>query len=372
MSRLKNVGKDPVYKKLKDTIIKEIKNKTLKEGDIILSERLLGEKFNISRISVRKAISELIEENYLYTIPGKGTFVKGILADKPRAKEKTYNLGYIFWGSSEEIIKNPYFAHFIQGAEKEAVKYNYHLLISSMKEVYEGGKVVIPSLITQNKVDGVLIEGVDLNSYYDLARIIPCVIISNYLKNTNQEESLEDIDIVIANDQNACISVLKYLKNLGHQKIGFIYETLNHSSFNNRYNGFITGIEKLGLKIKKEWIVGEDNPHNCVNKIMNLKDRPTAIIGGNDIFALEVLEWCMKNKVSVPEEMSVIGFDDIERCVWSKPPLTTVRVLTDEMGRLATKRLIEKIEDPSIAPTHTLVGTNLIIRESCGPANSEN
>lgn len=365
MSKLSNVGKEPVYKKLKDTIIKEIENKTLKEGEIILSERLLGEQFGISRISVRKAISELVEESYLYTVPGKGTFVKGLTTDGQQKKEKTFNLGYIFWGSSEDVVKNPYFAHFIQGAEKEAIKSNYHLIISTVEEVLNNGKTVIPSIITQGKVDGVLVEGIDIDSYKHLARSIPCVIISNYLRNESQDDTDEDLDLVVANDQNACVSLMKYLKGLGHQKIGFMYENLIHSSFYNRYCGFNIGINKLGLISKPEWIVGNMSPEECTTKILKGPDKPTAIVAANDVFALGAIEMCKKNNVKIPEDVSIVGFDDIERCVWAKPALTTVRVLTEDMGRLAVKRLIEKIEDPSSASTNILVGTMIISRDSC-------
>ena len=140
-------SKEPVYKKLKDTIVKEIENGTLKENDAILSERLLTEKLGISRISVRKAISELIEENYLYTVPGKGTFVKGLTSEFTPPSRRTYNLGYIFWSEVRNVINIPYFAHIIHSAERECLKHNYHLLISTVTGSMDAGGFGLPAFV---------------------------------------------------------------------------------------------------------------------------------------------------------------------------------------------------------------------------------
>ena len=368
MSTLASKSREPIYKKLKDTIKKEIENKTLKEGDVILSERLLGEKFKISRISVRKAISELIEENYLYTVPGKGTFVKGLKSDVKKERKKTFNLGYIFWGSYEEIVKISYFAHFIQGAEQEATKHNYHLLISTYTGVEPDGKPRLPKIISKEKVDGVLVEGIDIAAFRQVARVIPAVIISNYLRLSYEENSLDDIDIVISNDEHATISSLKYLYSLGHRKVGFFCQTLRHSSFHNRFRGFNAGVKIFGMETKPEWVSESGGAQESVAKILAGEERPTALVAGNDAYALEALEWCRKNDIRVPDDVSIIGFDDIEGSVWSNPPLTTVRVMTEDMGRCAVRRLIEKIEDPSTVSTHILIGSTLVIRESCARA----
>jgi DNA-binding transcriptional regulator YhcF (GntR family) len=114
--------KTPIYQKLKDTIVREIEGGTLKENDPILSERLLTQKFRISRISVRKAMGELIAENYLYTVPGKGTFVRGLAHELQIPAKRTFNLGYIFWGEQRSLIHIPYFAHIVAGLVANACR----------------------------------------------------------------------------------------------------------------------------------------------------------------------------------------------------------------------------------------------------------
>ena len=361
---LAHKSKEPVYKKLKDTIIKEIKNGTLKENDAILSERLLTEKFGISRISVRKAISELIEENYLYTIPGKGTFVKGLTSKFTPAARRTHNLGYIFWGEKRGMITIPYFAHIIQGAEKECLKHNYHLLISTITGSSESGGKMLPSMIKQGKVDGVILEGIVLDAWFEISKVIPSLIISNYICEPDKLPNPDLLDYVTTNNEGAVRNILEYLKEQGHRNIGFLYQNLSHSTFFERMQGFTGNIRSLGMKTKEQWIVNGKTGSEAMKKILSRNDIPTAVVAGNDAFALDALTVCREKGIAVPDKMSIVGFDDIQSSLWSHPALTTVRVQTEEMGKLAARRLIEKIEDPSLVPTHILVGTKLIVRES--------
>jgi len=362
-------GRKPIYYKLKETIIREIKNQTLKEGDAILSERLLTEKFGISRISVRKALKELINENCLYTIPGKGTYVQGLQAKGERLAAKTHNIAYIFWNAEQSVVSIPYFAHIIAGAEKECDRANYHLLISTFPKENESADS-LPTLIQQRKVDGVLLEGVDLPTYRRVNEILPAVILSNFLYSSEEAgEPIDDVDYVASNNAVAMLSILRYLKRLGHREIAFLFQTGRHSTFAERLQGFLLAAKKLGLSAKRDWIVRASTGAEAMQQLLVQKDRPTAIVAGNDTFALDAMDYCQRNGMSIPDDFSLIGFDDIDSTAWSRPSLTTVRVLTEEMGKCSAKRLIEKIDDLASPPTHILIGSSMIERESCRPLN---
>lgn len=365
---LSSKEKTPVYNKLKQTIIKEIDNGSLKPDAPILSERLLGKKYDISRISVRKAIKELVDENFLYTVPGKGTFVHGRSVSTSITKEKrTYNLGYVFWGESKHVIANQYFAHLILGAEKESLKHNYHLIVSTAEETNEEGQLVIPSIVSQRKVDGVFLEGIDPQSFASINRIRPAVIISNYIILDDKPQMTDAVDYVTANNHVAVLNVLKYLKDLGHTKVAFIYQSLLHSSFLERYEAFRKVVPQLGMKTKESWIIQAESGSKGMEELLRSSDLPTAIVAANDWYALNILEQAHKLKIKIPEQFSVVGFDDIEAAAWSSPALTTVRIFTDEIGKAAASRLIEKIEEPLSPPRTMFVGTKLIARESCKP-----
>jgi DNA-binding LacI/PurR family transcriptional regulator len=363
---LSSKEKTPVYAKLKQMIIKEIDNGSLQSDAPILSERLLGKKFDISRISVRKAIKELVEENFLYTIPGKGTFVRGVSSSEAVPVEKrTYNLGYVFWGAVKEEITNQYFAHLIHGAEKESLKHNYHMLVSTAERRNEAGEVDIPSFVNQRKVDGVFLEGVDIQSYEKINRIRPAVIISNYILIEGKPSHFEQADYVAANNQLAVLNILHYLKDLGHKKVAFIYESLNHSSFLERHDAFRQSVSQLDMKTKDDWVIKAKTGFDGLKALIKKSEQPTAIVAANDWYAVDMLENAHKIEIKVPDDISIVGFDDIEAAAWSNPSLTTVRVFTDEVGKVAANRLIEKIEEPDSPPRTMYVGTKLIPRDSC-------
>jgi DNA-binding LacI/PurR family transcriptional regulator len=139
-----------------------------------------------------------------------------------------------------------------------------------------------------------------------------------------------------------------------------------HSSFRERLHGFYLGLKLYKMRSRAEWVItGEETGHAAFKKIHECQQRPTAIVACNDFFALDVMDFCSKEGINIPDDYSIIGFDDIESSAWSQPALTTVRVLTDEMGEKAACRLIEKINDPESTPTTSLIGTELVIRESC-------
>lgn len=363
--------REPVYKRLKDTIIREIKNGTLQENDPILSERLLSEQFGISRISTRKALKELIAEGYLYTLPGKGTFVRGITSGLQRPRTRTQNLAYIFWGADQSIMKIPYFAHIVAGAEREARKHNYHLIISTFEPQVTLPNA-LPSILEQGKVDGAIIEGVFLDVYRQINQLLPVVIISNFLyRDLQKVEKIDDVDYVAPNNETATIKVVEYLHSLGHKNLGFVMGNPYHSSFQERLNGFYLGVRQFNLHTSPEWIIcGSEDGTVDFTKLLHSSPKPSAIVTANDFIALDIINYCNKANIKIPEELSVVGFDDIESSAWSNPPLTTVRVLTQEMGKQSVRRLIEKINDPKSTPTNILIGTELVIRESCAKAKT--
>jgi DNA-binding LacI/PurR family transcriptional regulator len=368
MKKLLRNKKTPVYEKLKEALRESILDRSLKEGDPIPSERFLAEKFKISRMSVRKAISELISADLLYAVSTKGTFVKVVKPGLVNSGKKTGNIGFIFWNAFQSIAGIPYFSHFLHGAELEAKKYDYHLLMSTHVAEDLNKNDSLPSIITQKKVDGLVVEGIDLPTYRRISSNIPTVIISNYTRGSADAMSYEnfrDVDLVTANDENGIFSLLQYLKELGHKKIGFIYQSLQHSSFYNRYLSFCQGIKYFSLQTRPEWIAGGDWPEEVAESVLNRKNRPEALIVVNDYIALRVMAWCHENGINVPGELSIAGFDDIQKCVWAKPALTTVRVLTEEMGRVAARRVFEKINNPVMASSHYYVNTSLVVRDSC-------
>ena len=168
------------------------------------------------------------------------------------------------------------------------------------------------------------------------------------------------------------MNLFSYLHELGHRKIGFITPPKDHSSFLERFEGYQLALYKYGIPFREDYVVNApSNPDpESVQSILEMKSRPTAIMCVNDYTALVLLRAARKMGIAVPQELSVTGFDDLDQSATAKPPLTTVRISTVEMGRLAVRRLVEKIERRDHDEVRIEIQGELVQRQSCAPPMS--
>ena len=187
------------------------------------------------------------------------------------------------------------------------------------------------------------------------------------------------VPVVAVDNLGGISQSLQHLIALGHQRIGFAGNDQN-PSLHIRYLAFCGGMTGAGLAVEPGWCLLEPGPIKQVFeqyvKILASPSRPTAVVCANDCFALGVLKAAEAAGLRVPEDLSVVGFDDMEVARMLSPPLTTVRVPTLEMGACAASILLRITEDPSQADTwrHAEVRcrTELVPRgTSCPPAKAK-
>ena len=353
----------PVYLKLMEDLRSGILKGELKSGQMIPPERTLSEKYGISRVSARKAMKSLISEGLITSIVGRGNFVKDVR--NVYKISKTMNIGYVIYSGDTRASfqSNPYFGHMITGVDEEAKRYGYHVVLSTL----ESGalpKSGLPELVTKNKVDGLLVEGISYQDYKKLNSACPTVIISDWIE-TEPGIIETPLDVVTVDNLGAMDQVGKYLKDLGHSKIAFISLNIKQSCFADRYNGFRLALIHHNLDFYPEWCLFENTSDEAVNKLLSMKEKPTAIIICNDYFALQIIDKLKKSGSSVPGDFSVVGFDDIAEAKGANPPLTTVKVPTETVGRVACARLMDKINKRSGHAMIIQVETSFVVRESC-------
>lgn len=358
-----------VYGDLKDTLKRQIELGELVQGQAVMAERKLANYFAISRESVRRGLRELVEEGYLKMVPAKGVFVD-YRAPIRKTGVNTSTLGYVFWGAADSVIQTPFFEGLIKGVAQETQAHGFHFMVTALPVTDPRG---LPSMVQDKKVDGVLLEGAPLETYRRIEQEVPVVVISNYLRSPKGEVEYSG-DMVSADNMRAMINLFSYIYNLGHRKIGFLSPTLEHSSFYERYEGYRLGLHKHGLPFREDYVVFTPMTPSLdsVKAALKIKDRPTAFICANDFIAMELMEVAEESGISIPEELSITGFDDVEGASLCKPPLTTVRVSTVEMGRLAVRRLIEKVGCTDHDEILTLVPGEIIPRKSCVPPQPGN
>lgn len=177
---------------------------------------------------------------------------------------------------------------------------------------------------------------------------------------------------VTATDRQGAYAMTQYLLSLGHQRIGFIQGPPEQKAAGDRYEGFVAALAECGFQVDPSLVMQGDDHFEagraCATRLLKLRPAPSAIFANNDEMASGALVAAHQVGIAVPEELSVAGFDDIPlaRQVW--PPLTTVRQPIRKIAELATRLLIRIIEGDRLDSLSYEIPTELVIRESTGPA----
>jgi LacI family transcriptional regulator len=177
---------------------------------------------------------------------------------------------------------------------------------------------------------------------------------------------------ILCNDREATAEAANYLEALGHRHIGVIAGPPQYRSAHERLLGFTSALEARGVKIPPEMIVEGaytfDSGVACAEALLARKPRPTAIFASNDEMAAGVYKAAYRLGVSIPGELSVVGFDDSPLATRLSPSLTTIRMPIRDMGRLAAAKLIPvKAPNEADLATVTRVSLHLIVRDSSQP-----
>jgi LacI family transcriptional regulator len=178
--------------------------------------------------------------------------------------------------------------------------------------------------------------------------------------------------LVMSNDREAAMEVGKYLESLGHQRIGLIAGPTQYRSAHERQTGFVTALQQRGVKLAPEYIVEGnytfDSGVVCAEALLARNPRPTAIFACNDEMAAGVYKAAYRLGIRIPEELSVVGFDDSPLASRLWPSLTTVRLPIRDMGRLAASKLLpDASKGATDSASTSIVIPHLTVRDSSRP-----
>lgn len=176
---------------------------------------------------------------------------------------------------------------------------------------------------------------------------------------------------VTASSYQGAREAIDYLIALGHKRIGFITGTPDVRGAIDRLSAYRDALEAHGIDYDPALVVEGDfqqpGGYRAASILLDCTERPTAIFASNDASAFGAMEAIRSRGLSIPQDISVIGFDDIPQSAHVYPALTTVRQPMAEMGRAATRLLLKYIEDPTLPCEHIVLDTEFIRRESCQP-----
>jgi LacI family transcriptional regulator len=250
-----------------------------------------------------------------------------------------------------EII-NPFFPEIVQVFETIAVQHHYEILLTSTVHDPKRMETAVRRMI-ERRVDGVAVMtfGMEELLLEDLkVRNVPLVFAD--VGPARPRVSNIRIDYL-----HGIRQAVQHLAALRHERIAFIAGPLNLKSAIARKSAFVQALEEIGLPVNAELIVEGDHTleggMRAMANLLKKETRPTAIMCSNDMTAMGVMRECHDEKISIPREVSVVGFDDIRLAQFILPPLTTVQMSQAELGRLAFNALLADVQRETPSPNGT-------------------
>jgi LacI family transcriptional regulator len=275
------------------------------------------------------------------------------------------------FGIIVENITNPFFPELIQSFEEIAVAHGYEILVSSSN----GDPAVLTTCVRrmlERKVEGVAVLsfGAEEPVLDQLVhRNVPMVL---------AEFRPDDpkVSTILLDYSTGIHAAVDHLAQLGHRRIAYLAGPHKLHSAITRENDFRIAMEAAGLAVQKSWIIECDHTLKGgvtgFAKLQALAERPTAILCSNDMTAIGVLRAAYMDGLRVPQDLSVIGLDDIDFAEFTLPPLTTIRLSRVDLAKAAFEALRLQAEEPLNPKIQRefLVSTSLVVRGSTGtPTN---
>jgi LacI family transcriptional regulator len=324
----------------------------------------LAEDLGVSIATISRAlngkpgISPKLREHILNEAARRHTFITP--AARMLATSRTQNVCFAIYHLPGQLNTDPFYFEVLRGMEEEIKKAGLNLIL----EMLTDDEVREPAnwrIVREHRADGVILIGPFIPKSFIIALAnfdIPIVLIDNHVEGVRA-------DSVVADDRQGARLVAEHAISLGHRKVSILSGPSDWYSNSERIRGFKDAFLDAGLPLPEVVNVEDTTQVSGRRAAMTaLKSSRTALLAVNDAMAMGAIEFALEKGISVPNELSVAGFDDVEVAASWKIPLTTVAIPKNFIGRSAGRLLWARLEDKSAPVQRIDVRSNLIIRES--------
>jgi DNA-binding LacI/PurR family transcriptional regulator len=282
-------------------------------------------------------------------------------------QRRMYSLGVYFCTVEESIVTNAYASGVLQGVFQEGTRreYDVHLFTTPWKNAETSA-----ARFRDRRTDGTLVIAPTRDS--DIVERLhglglPLVVVS-------APTTVPGVPYVDVDDAEGGRIAARHLLSLGHQRIAHLAGDENQSSVRQRRDAFLTTLAEAGMILPPEYLppgtFNIDGRYENACRILDLPNRPTAIFATNDDIAFAVLRAARERGISVPEQLSVIGFDDYPAASLTFPALTTIHHPLRSIGARATQLLIERVEGTPITELRHIFTPELVVRDTTAPPSA--
>ena len=311
--------------------------------------RVLNEKDDVSAETyehVQKVIAEL---GYASSLAARGM-----------RSRRTNVIGLIM-----PDIAQPYSVAVMRGVNQAIAKLNYDLIVYTTGDIR---KYATPdqesyyvSLLNGSITDGLIVVTLAATSFSTAA---PVVVID-----PNNESP--KCPAIISTNREGALEAMEYLTNLGHHRIGYITGRLDLVSANRRLQGYQDGLVAAGIPVDENLIeIGDystETAVDCTRRLLSLDDPPTAIFASNDMSAMGAYQAAHDAGIQIPEDISIIGFDNLRESYYLNPKLTTIDQFIPKMGTIAVEMIVKLVNGEPLTTDLYKIQTRLVVRDSCRP-----
>lgn len=262
------------------------------------------------------------------------------------------------------INDSPFFFILLKGVEAECKASGYEMVMCNVDKNDADYEDQVRKLLNDTSSAVILLGTELMDEDLPLYQDAPCPIVLLDCWSSNHP-----MDAVLINNADSAVNAVQYLFEKGHRRIGYLRGRFRIKAFTSRFAGYSRALAKNGLETSDQYIFTVNTTMDGAYR--DMKDylekgakMPTAFFADNDMIALGCIKAFQEYGYRVPEDISVIGFDDLPFCEISSPRLTTIKVLKNEMGQLAVRRLIEVMKYGDKIHAKIQVCTELVERDS--------
>jgi LacI family transcriptional regulator len=321
--------------------------------------RDIADRLGVSSVTISKAlndkegVSEELKEKIKVVAEEMG--YRFNTHAKSMKEGLSYNLGIViperFTGTT-----HAFYLQFYQLLSKVLDNYNYSGILHILSKEDEE-RLVLPRLYNEKKVDGFIFLGqIDKMYVSEIQKIDSPIIFLDFYTDQNE------IDSVLSDNFYGVYEVTNYLIRNGHRKIAFVGNVHATSSIQDRFLGYYKSLLEHRIDLKAEYVIKDRDELGRYIDINVPEDMPTAFVCNNDEVAYNLINALHKNGINVPDDCSVVGFDNSIFASLTEPPLTTVEVDMEEMSKVSVKFIMEKLRNPSKKYGRTFIKGKMISR----------
>lgn len=327
----------------------------------------IAKKVGVSTVTVSKALAgqKGVSEQMRDKIKVLANEMGYVQPSKTRktGMPKSYNIGLLIEESYMDKYDSFYWQMYQQIATK-AMSKGCFTMVEVVGRQSEEGEYHMPKLVKEQKVDGVIVLGKMPNAFLTILKrdsSIPIV----YMDFTDEEQ---DVDVVVSDSFYGAYQLTNYLIRMGHERIAYVGTLLATSSIMDRYLGYMKAMMEHGMQPRDDWNIDDrDMQSGYIDDVNMLKlpqDMPTAFVCNCDLTAGRLINKLRNNGYRVPEDVSVVGYDNYIYPGICDVEITTYEVDQGEMAKQAVSVLLDKLRNHAAGPAIHIVEGHLVIKDS--------